>query len=135
MGEGAVRAHRNNRVSSDAVWFPPSLTIADEILLDRYMFPLATRTRMAEFFGDPSCVRWWLPDDRGFKPILSSIRDLADERNAAALSTRMGHLREVRHVFAGMQLGAGDEDSQTGSGPDGGSGPSVRHKGKGKGVR
>jgi len=97
------------------------------------MFPLATRTRMAEFFGDRSCVRWWLPDDRGFSPILRSIRDLADERNAAAASARVGNLREVRHVFAGMQLGAADEDSQTGGESDGRGAPSSRHKGKGKG--
>jgi len=59
---------------------------------------------MGELFGDPSCVTWWLPNDGRFTPILQNIRAFADERNAAAISAQTENLREVRHVFAKMQL-------------------------------
>ena len=59
---------------------------------------------MGGLFRDPSCVRWWLPDDEGFTPILQSIRAFADERNAVAVSAQVGNLREVSQVFAKLQL-------------------------------
>ncbi len=81
------------------------------------------RIRMAELFRDESCVRWWLPDDEGFSPILRSIRTFADERNATAVTAQTENLREMRHIFARMRLGRGDDaSSQTGaSEPDYGS--------------
>jgi hypothetical protein len=54
---------------------------------------------MAEIFGDPSCVQWWLPNEQGFTPILQSIRSFADERNARAVNTQQVNLREVKHLF------------------------------------
>lgn len=60
---------------------------------------------MGELFREPSCVRWWLPNDEGFTPILQSIRAFADERNAVAVSAQVGNLREVNQVFAKLQLG------------------------------
>ncbi|KAH6632485.1 hypothetical protein F5144DRAFT_489957 [Chaetomium tenue] len=42
------------------------------------------RTRMAELFDDETCIRWWLPNDEGFSPLLQNIRAIADERNEAA---------------------------------------------------
>ncbi len=84
---------------------------------------------MAELFRDESCIRWWLPNDEGFSPILRSIRAFADERNATAVSAQTENLREIRHVFAKMQLGAGDDGSQTGE-SDYGSASSSKGKGK-----
>lgn len=63
------------------------------------------RTRMAELFRDQSCVRWWLPNDEAFSPIIRSIRAFADERNATAVSAQAENLREIRHVFAKMRMG------------------------------
>lgn len=60
--------------------------------------------KMAEVFREPSCVRWWLPDDDGFSPILQSIRNFADERNAAAMNAQQESLREVQHIFAKMSM-------------------------------
>ncbi|KAK3323435.1 hypothetical protein B0T19DRAFT_358636 [Cercophora scortea] len=70
-----------------------------------YISPLTMRRRMAELFLDESCVRWWLPNDEGFTPILQSIRTLADDRNATAVSSQSDNLRQVRHVFSKMYLG------------------------------
>ncbi|KAF6814442.1 C6 finger domain-containing protein [Colletotrichum musicola] len=69
-----------------------------------YIHPITLRSKMAELFHEPSCVRWWLPNDEGYSPILQSVRTFADERNANAISTQMENLREVRHIFAKMQM-------------------------------
>jgi hypothetical protein len=61
------------------------------------------RVRMAELFGDPSCVRWWLPNDEGFTPILQSIRAFADERNAPATDAHSENLREIRHLLGAIE--------------------------------
>lgn len=63
------------------------------------------RTRMAELFGDQACVRWWLPDDEGYTPILKSLRLFADERSAAAATAQTENLREVRYIFETLRLG------------------------------
>jgi hypothetical protein len=70
----------------------------------RYIFPLTMRMRMAELFGDQTCVRWWLPDDDGFTPVLKSIRTFADERNETAVTAQTENLREMRHGFTKMQI-------------------------------
>ncbi|KAK3943875.1 hypothetical protein QBC46DRAFT_361616 [Diplogelasinospora grovesii] len=79
-----------------------------------YISPLTMRTRMAELFQDEGCVRWWLPNDEGFTPILQSIRTFADERNATAVSAQSENIRQVRHVFSKMQIGAGSEGAKSG---------------------
>ncbi|KAK0629883.1 hypothetical protein B0T17DRAFT_202301 [Bombardia bombarda] len=84
-----------------------------------YISPVTMRTRMAELFRDSSCVRWWLPGDEGFTPILQSIRTLADDRNATAVTAQQGqNLRQIRHVFSKMRLGplaGGKPNSDAGS--------------------
>lgn len=59
---------------------------------------------MAEMFHEPSCVRWWLPNDEGYSRILQDVRTFADERNANAATAQAENLREVRHIFAKMQM-------------------------------
>jgi hypothetical protein len=59
---------------------------------------------MAELFNDESCIRWWLPNDEGFSPLLQNIRAIADERNAMAVSTQRESLQQIRHVFSRMQI-------------------------------
>lgn len=76
---------------------------------------------MAELFDDESCLRWWLPDDEGFTPLLQNIRAIADERNAMAVSTQREGLQQMRSVFSRMQIG--DELAESdGSAPAGGKG-------------
>lgn len=71
-----------------------------------YIFPIAVRTRMAELFQDKTVVRWWLPDDHGFTPILQNVRAFADERNAAATSAQTKSLQDMKNVFAALHLGS-----------------------------
>ena len=82
-----------------------------------YIFPLTMRTRMSELFNDPSCVQWWLPNNEGFSPILQSVRAFADERNVTAVSAQTENLREIRHVFAKLQIGECGGSSGRGGGP------------------
>ncbi|KAK1640980.1 hypothetical protein BDP81DRAFT_457917 [Colletotrichum phormii] len=69
-----------------------------------YIHPISLRAKMAEMFHEPSCVRWWLPNDEGYSRILQDVRTFADERNANAASAQAENLREVRHIFAKMQM-------------------------------
>ncbi|KAI3399705.1 hypothetical protein diail_6054 [Diaporthe ilicicola] len=71
-----------------------------------YIFPIAVRTRMAELFQDETVVRWWLPNDHGFTPMLQSLRAFADERNAAATSAQTESLQDMKNVFAALHLGS-----------------------------
>ena len=71
---------------------------------------------MAELFEDQTCVRWWLPNDEGFSPLLQNIRAMADERNTMAASTQRENLRQIRHIFSRMQLRPeGGQDTDTGA--------------------
>lgn len=67
---------------------------------------------MAELFADEGCLRWWLPNDEGFSPLLQNVRAIADERNAMAVSTQWESLQQIRHVFARMQLGSEEAHTQ-----------------------
>lgn len=80
-----------------------------------YIFPITVRRRLAELFQDETVVRWWLPEDHGFTPILQSVRAFADERNAAATSARTEGLQEMKNVFAALHLG-GDTSPIAGAG-------------------
>jgi phosphodiesterase/alkaline phosphatase D-like protein len=71
---------------------------------------------MSQLFGDPSCIRWWLANDEGYTPVLQSIRAFADERNAVAVTAQTEGLREIRHIFAKLELK--DDHSNGGPGTD-----------------
>jgi hypothetical protein len=71
---------------------------------------------MAELLQDPSCVRWWLPHDEGFTPVLQRIREFADERNIVALSSQQESVREVSHLyqkFGGLDVECSTPTSNT----------------------
>lgn len=71
---------------------------------------------MAELFNDQSCVRWWLPNDEGFSPLLQNIRALAEERNAMALSTQKESLKQIRNIFSRMQIRPEGTQTESGDG-------------------
>ncbi|EPE03272.1 zinc c6 finger domain protein [Ophiostoma piceae UAMH 11346] len=104
-----------------------------------YIFPVTTRTRMAELFNDPACTQWWLPNNEGFSPILQSVRAFADERNATAVSAQNENLREIRHIFGKLQIGEGskDKDKDNDAASEGGYsiGGSVEGSVKGKSIQ
>lgn len=65
---------------------------------------------MAQVLDDETAIRWWLPDDRGFSPILQNVREFADERNRSASSTQPEHLGEISDLFdAVVHLGSQEE--------------------------
>lgn len=66
------------------------------------MCPVPAREQIANFFGDPSCVRWWLPNDEGFTPILQSVREFADQRNAVAVTAQQESVREAKYLYKSM---------------------------------
>ncbi|KAK7748797.1 hypothetical protein SLS53_000821 [Cytospora paraplurivora] len=78
-------------------------------LLERsgYIFPVTIRRRIAELLQDETIVRWWLPDDQDFSPIMQSIRAFADERNATTASAHSEKFGEMRTIFAAMRLEGG----------------------------
>lgn len=65
----------------------------------RCIRPRKQREKMAELFQDPSCLRWWLPNDEGFTPVLQRIREFADERNIVAINAQQESVREVRQLY------------------------------------
>lgn len=77
---------------------------------------------MAELFDDESCIRWWLPGDEGFSPLLQNIRALADERNAMALETQRESLQQIRHMFSRMKLGPESGQPESGDSAHAGGG-------------
>ncbi|EHA55479.1 hypothetical protein MGG_12339 [Pyricularia oryzae 70-15] len=68
------------------------------------IFPLGMRNMMAELFEDASCVRWWLPNNEAFSPVLRAVRAFADERNATAVSAQSESAPDVRHIFSKLHL-------------------------------
>lgn len=102
-----LRAPRLNSTSS--------MTLTGFFSSTSYIFPIAVRRRMAELFQDDTVVRWWLPNDHGFTPMLQSVRAFADERNAAATSARTEGLQDMKNVFAALHLG-GDTTPVAGTG-------------------
>lgn len=54
---------------------------------------------MAHLFEDETAVRWWLPNDEGFSPILQSVRAFADERNRSATPTHPDNVRDLKDLF------------------------------------
>ncbi|KAH7238275.1 hypothetical protein BKA59DRAFT_514572 [Fusarium tricinctum] len=96
------------------MWFRRKFALLETM---GYIHPLPLRTKMAELFREPSCVRWWLPNEEGFSPVLQEIRNFADERNAAAVTAQQESIREVRHIFAKMSL-MDDANAPPSSGPN-----------------
>ncbi|KAF4126731.1 C6 finger domain protein [Geosmithia morbida] len=62
-----------------------------------FIRPYTQRVKMAGFLRDPSCVKWWLPNEEGFTPILRRLREFSEERNAIALTAQQESVKEVPH--------------------------------------
>jgi hypothetical protein len=65
---------------------------------------------MADLFRDRSCMHWWLPNDEGFSPIIRSIRRFVEERTSPATDLPGEDLRDMKQIFASMNL---DDGSST----------------------
>lgn len=83
-------------------------------------------------------MRWWLPDDEGFSPILESVRAFADERNDTAVSAQAESIRSIHHLLgavANMNLAGAETRGQRDDNEAGLAGKGRgKEKVKGKGV-
>lgn len=62
---------------------------------------------MAHILQDKTVIRWWLPNDQGFSPILRSVRAFADERSNSAASRQDNHgqdMKETSDALLDLQL-------------------------------
>ncbi|KKA29618.1 hypothetical protein TD95_000685 [Thielaviopsis punctulata] len=68
-----------------------------------YIQSVNFRSNMTKFFDDPTTLRWWLPDDGGYTPILDKVRSFTDERNLVAKQWQE-ELRDVSHIFKSLDI-------------------------------
>lgn len=59
-------------------------------------------------------MRWWLPNDEGFFPILQAVRGFIEYRARVPQDTVQSDLRDMKGLFSALQLD--DTDAKTGSG-------------------
>ena len=59
---------------------------------------------MSDLFRDRSCMHWWLPSDEGYPPIIRSIRKFVEERTAPAKDLPSEDLRDMKAIFASLNL-------------------------------
>ena len=62
---------------------------------------------MADLFRDRSCMRWWLPNDENYPPIIRSIRKFVEERTSPAKNVPAEDLRDMKAIFASLNLDDG----------------------------
>lgn len=65
---------------------------------------------MADLFQDRSCMHWWLPNDENYPPIVRSIRKFVEERTSPAKSEPAEDLRDMKAIFASMNLEGGHSE-------------------------
>ncbi|XWW99552.1 hypothetical protein V2A60_007562 [Cordyceps javanica] len=53
------------------------------------------RSAMATLFHDERASRWWLSGDKGFTPMLQSLRNFADERQHNAVANGQPNYGQV----------------------------------------
>ncbi|KAI4844912.1 hypothetical protein E4T44_05924 [Aureobasidium sp. EXF-8845] len=69
-----------------------------------YIYPVALRKRMTRIWG-VDVMRWWLPNDAGYFPVLQAIRDLTDYRAPIPQDTTETDLRDMKGLFSTLRLG------------------------------
>ncbi|RDL33609.1 uncharacterized protein BP5553_07977 [Venustampulla echinocandica] len=77
-----------------------------------YIFPHTFRSKMADLFGDRSCMHWWLPNEERYPPIIRSIRKFVEERSSPAKDVSSEDLRDMKAIFATMKLDEGIADPE-----------------------
>lgn len=77
----------------------------------RYIYPYTFRSKFAEFFRDPSCMNWWLPNNENYPTIIRSIRRFVEERSAQAKDALSEDTRDMKTIFSQLNLDDGQETS------------------------
>lgn len=72
-----------------------------------YIYSLTFRSKLSAYFQDPSCMRWWLPNDENFPPIIQTIHDFVSERTAGAKDKSTEDLRDMKAIFSTLNLDEG----------------------------
>lgn len=52
-------------------------------------------------------MRWWLPNDEDYPPIIRSIRNFVEERTSKAKNLPAEDLRDMKAIFSSMKLDDG----------------------------
>jgi hypothetical protein len=68
-----------------------------------YIYPAALRQRMTGIWG-VDVMRWWLPNDEGYFPILQAVREFIDYRARVPQDTMQTDLRDMKGLFSALQL-------------------------------
>lgn len=69
---------------------------------------------MADLFRDESCMHWWLPSDEAYPPIIRAIRKFVEERSSAPKDVPAEDLRDMKNIFASMNLEESKADAPPG---------------------
>ena len=72
---------------------------------------------MSDLFRDRTCMRWWLPNDEGYPPIIQSIRKFVEERTSPAVDVSGGDVKDMKAIFASLNL-VDDPVEEKGNGQD-----------------
>ncbi|KAI0159714.1 fungal-specific transcription factor domain-containing protein [Xylariaceae sp. FL1272] len=75
-----------------------------ELEIGGYILPTTMRTRMADFFHDKTCQKWWVPNDEGLNSTLRGIRAFTDENNHKPVSPQTEAVREMCAIFSKMRV-------------------------------
>ncbi|KAG9946881.1 hypothetical protein KCU98_g18318, partial [Aureobasidium melanogenum] len=82
-----------------------------------YIYPAALRQRMTGVWG-VDVMRWWLPNDEGYHPMLQAVREFIDYRARVPQDNVQSDLRDMKGLFKALQLD--DTDSKKDAGSAGG---------------
>ena len=69
---------------------------------------------MTEVWG-VDVMRWWLPNDEGYFPILQAVREFIDYRARVPADTVQSDLRDMKGLFSALQLDETETKTSVGS--------------------
>ncbi|KAL9033734.1 MAG: hypothetical protein Q9214_007370, partial [Letrouitia sp. 1 TL-2023] len=76
-----------------------------------YTYPPTFRAKMAELWGLPEILHWWLPDDEGYPAIIRSIRSFIEERTLkSSEQAKTEDVRNMKAIFSKLTLDEGTKD-------------------------
>ena len=70
---------------------------------------------MAELWGLPELLQWWLPNDEGYPPIVRSIRSFIEDR-PHHLQPQGEDMRNMKAIFSKMSIHADAADAASATG-------------------
>lgn len=77
-----------------------------------YVVPESFRERLVNQWHDPSLMRWWLPNDLGYRPVSRNIRAFVDQRTMKPRTEEAQDLRDMKALFSKLNV----DDVKTESG-------------------